>query len=77
MPAAADSPAKLTVDEQGRVTSELAEAEDPVDVDVEIDFEESEDSAEVNRLKSELLVALWWARDLLEKQLVKVIAPRP
>ena len=77
MPAAADSPAKLTVDEQGRVTSELAEAEDPVDVEVEIDFAKSEDSAQVNRLKSELLVSLWWARDLLEKQKVKVIATRP
>jgi hypothetical protein len=43
---------------------------------VEIDFQQTEESAEVSRLKGELLAAVWMARDLLAKPPVRVIGCR-
>ena len=78
--AVVESPAKLTVDEVGRVTSVPAVASQKqkvVDEEVEIDFTQSEESADIGRLKSELLVGVWMARDLLKKPPVKVFGIRP
>ena len=75
--AVVDSPAKLQVDKHGRVTMIPKVAENAVvDQEMEIDFEQTFASAEVSRLKSELVLGLWMARDLLSKPPVKVIGIR-
>ena len=72
------SPAQLTVDEVGRVTGVPAVVphQVPENVEEEIDFAKTEESADLGRLKSELLVGVWMARNLLEKPPVKVFGIR-
>ena len=65
--AVVDSPAKLQVDKHGRLTKEprVATENAVVDQEMEIDFEQTYASAEVSRLKCELVLGLWMAQDSL------------
>ena len=76
--AVTESPAKLTVDEQGRVAeSEAMVVLPPTEEEVKVDWAATESSAEVGRLKSELLCSLWMAQDLLTQPPVSVIGIIP
>ena len=76
--AVTQSPAKLKVDDRGRVAAAfLQRTTSTISENVHVDWKQCEAAlSEISRLKAELFYALWVGNDLLRVPLVQVIGSR-